>query len=280
MANFREITIHNIRDYVDLVDRENEASEKAGNEIEFLFRGQRRDLSLLPKLARLVLRGEIKEMERRIFTEFRRTNFLVSEFKMENEWNLLTLAQHHGLPTRLLDWTFNALVGLWFAVRKEAFSIDTHKEYDIAKEYYTEEKNYEHGVVWIFRPEQEDYEIDIEKMGPFGNKKTKILRPKVISPRISAQSGAFTVHKINPKKGIIKFEELKQYKGKLLKVKIPPDAFPKIRHRLDMLGINNSTMFPDLDGLCEHLTWQYTFLNDEMKLKKRLPMIVRKAVEN
>ena len=56
--------IRNVQEFVALVDEEKDKAEKGGNDVDFLFRGQRRDLPLLPKLARLELRGEILNIEK------------------------------------------------------------------------------------------------------------------------------------------------------------------------------------------------------------------------
>lgn len=119
-------------------------------------------------------------------------------------------------------------------------------------------------------PEVEDFRTDTEQYGPLSNKITKIFKPKVISKRISSQAGAFTVHKINEDEKVVKFENHAKFKKKLLKIIIPPDNFPRIRRRLNMLGVNSATLFPDIDGLCSHLEWRYSYLADEKLTKEPL----------
>ena len=256
MEKYREDTIASVQQYVALIDKEKDNAEKSGNDADFLFRGQRRDLPLLPKLARLDLRGKILNIEKLIIDEFRRTSRPLSEFRPGDDWDLLALAQHHGLPTRLLDWTDSALAALWFTVK------DTP--------YENMDKTTENGVVWLLTPEVEDFRTDTEQYGPLSNKITKIFRPKVISRRISAQAGAFTVHKINSDGRVIRFEKHAKFKKKLLKIIVPPEHFPRIRHRLNMLGVNSATLFPDIDGLCSHLKWRYSYLGDEKQVKQTL----------
>ncbi|MEZ8383099.1 FRG domain-containing protein [Vibrio splendidus] len=125
--------INHLSEYIDYVESLKLRSENLGNNTELLFRGQRQDYSLLPKLARLDLNGDIKNVERLMLDEFRRACLPLAEFQPENNWDLLALAQHHGLPTRLLDWTYSALIALWFAVQKEP-------------------KVKESGVVWVLNP--------------------------------------------------------------------------------------------------------------------------------
>lgn len=256
MDSYREDSISNVQDFVALIDKEKDAAEKAGNDVDFLFRGQRRDLFLLPKLARVKLRGEIINIENLIIDEFRRASLPLSEFQPVDDWDLLALAQHHGLPTRLLDWTYSALSALFFTVKDPPFK--------------NEEGELEDGVVWVLAPSIEDFRTDTEEFGPLSNKITKIFRPKIISRRISAQGGAFTVHKINKDGRVVKFEKHANFKKKLLKINVPQNCFSKIRHRLNMLGVNSSTQFPDIDGLCKHLQWRYSYYEDEQQIKRLL----------
>ena len=94
-------TITNVKDFIDLIEKIKEANEAKGNRAELLFRGQGVDRPLLPKLSRLHLNGTIINVEKLILAEFKRGILPLTEFKPENNWDLLALAQHHGLPTRL-----------------------------------------------------------------------------------------------------------------------------------------------------------------------------------
>jgi len=192
METYREDSIKNVQGFVALIDKEKDMAENAGNDVDFLFRGQRRDHFLLPKLARISLRGEINNIENLIIDEFRRASLPLSEFQPIDDWDLLALAQHHGLPTRLLDWTYSALAALYFTVQDPPYK----DENDIPQ----------NGVVWLLAPDVEDFRTDTDEFEPLSNKITKIFRPKVISRRISAQAGAFTVHKINKNGRVVKFD--------------------------------------------------------------------------
>jgi hypothetical protein len=122
---------------------------------------------------------------------------------------------------------------------------------------------YNYGVVWILAAAMEDFRTNTEQFGTLSNKITKIFRPKVVSRRISAQAGAFTVHKINEGGKIIKFESHNVFSHKLTKVEIQGKKFAEIRKSLTILGINHFTVVPDLDGFCKHLQWRLSKLEDE-----------------
>jgi FRG domain len=250
MARQQTFSIDNITDYVKLVSEIKSDNELNNNNSDLLFRGQTVDRPLLPKLSRLKLNGEIKHIEQLILKEFQRGLLPLSEFQPSNNWDLLALAQHHGLPTRLLDWTYSALVALWFTVKS---SPEKNRQGKL-----------EDGVVWILKTEVDDFRNDTDKIDPLSNRITKIFRSTVISRRISAQSGVFTVHKINEEGKIVKFEIHKQFKNKLTKVTIPFGAFASIRKQLHILGVNYASIFPDIDGYCKHLEWRYSKMEDEV----------------
>lgn len=249
----KNYTIKNIKEYIDLIEKIKTRNKQNANNADLIFRGQPVDKPLLPKLARLELKGSMANMERLMLAEFKRGSLPLTEFKPENNWDWLALAQHHGLPTRLLDWSYSALAALWFAVERPPHKNDNG--------------NFENAVVWILSALVDDFRTNTEKIDPLSNKITKIFRSTVVSRRISAQAGLFTVHKINENGKMIKFETNKEFKNKLTKAIIPYEQFPSIRKQLHVLGVNNSTIFPDIDGFCRHLEWRYSKYSDESDKK-------------
>ena len=243
--------IESVSSFVDYVERFKELNEKNGKNVELLFRGQGIDEPLLPKIGRLNLRIEtdIIKTEKLMLEEFRRGILPLTEFKPENNWDLLALAQHHGLPTRLLDWSYSALIALWFAVDRPPQEDKSGK--------------LENGVLWILNADVDDFRTDTTTADPLDNRITKIFRSAVVSRRISAQAGVFTVHKILKNNKMIRFETNKNYKSKLTKLLIKGKDFAKIRKQLSMLGINYATIFPDIDGFCRNLEWRFAKHSDE-----------------
>jgi hypothetical protein len=249
-------TITTVADLVSRVAEIKKEQLAKGNKSDLLFRGQPCDKPLLPKLGRISPKGKLPTIEKLLLNKFDRASLPFREFDPENNWDLLALAQHHGLPTRLLDWTSSALAALWFAVRNPPEKKDKGK-------------GLETGVVWVLCARVDDFRIDTKHSGPFDNKaRTRIFRPKAISPRIVAQSAVFTVHRLQKPTAdknfkFVPLETNRNYKNKLVKIIVPPSAFGSIRSELNMLNANAALLFPDLDGLCSHLSWRYSKLRDE-----------------
>ncbi len=146
--------------------------------------------------------------------------------KNVSKLELLALAQHYGLPTRLLDWTWNPLVALYFSV-KDDFNQDSA--------IFVWEKNFSGQL----NPE----------FDPFKIKEIKLYIPLHFTKRIVAQSGIFSIQP-NPNCEIVD--------NNISKIIIKKEMRLEIKKSLEKFGINQSTIFPDLDGVGEYVKWLTT----------------------
>jgi hypothetical protein len=237
----KEVEVDTLDGYLKLIKESKDEHINGGDLTEFVFRGQTADFPLIPKLCRLKAKGDLLHIEQLLLQEFKRNNPLLIEQTLPlNDWDYLALGQHFGLPTRLLDWSNNALTALWFATALQ--------DCELVQDY---------AVVWILMASDEDFELGIEQIHPFDVPQTKIVRPRIIKQRINNQSGVFTIlssAEINEQRYM---EQSDSFKKKLIKVKIPVVKFADIRTDLNTLGVNAFSIYPELEGLCAYLQWRY-----------------------
>jgi hypothetical protein len=186
-----------------------------------------------------------RELEKVLLSRFRRGAYPFFQ-RVLTEWEALTLAQHHCLPTRLLDWTSNPLVALYFASEK-------CREKDGAVFAYRPRKNWRWHIS-TFPGENPENPEDVPE--PLAVEGVKIAFPMMITDRLVAQNGGFTIQypfeclRDQSERAFAEWDldiaEL--HKWKVLSGENGKTKFD-ILDQLHRCGINHGTLFPDLDGL-------------------------------
>jgi hypothetical protein len=194
-----------------------------------IFRGVTKvEYELITTLGRIKLKkgNNLKLTEKNIIRTFKERSIPFLTYKPTNDWEWLALAQHHGIPTRFLDWTRNPLVATYFAVNKE---------------------NYGDSAIYVLRKENTLVDTGLWK-DPLnmGGLPLRYI-PNHVTERIIIQNGLFTFHPSEPEKPYIEKE--------MDKLIIPSKFRKRLKQELYRYGFHEASMFPGLDGLSSHIKW-------------------------
>jgi hypothetical protein len=225
------------------------------------FRGQR---SASWDVAPLIWREYDREAERNFTNRFRARagtrHQTLPSYDDSGMW--LSLMQHYGLPTRLLDWTRSPLIALYFALEKYVYERSAEPQ---------------DAVVWILEPHRLNKleelgdvtpSIDAHTCAPmltpafthWDKEKNRIFEEnhKVLAAmaaekdvRMFVQQGCFTIH--SDQRPLNKREGHESY---LSRIMIPAESVKQMAFEIDVCGFRKGDLFPDLGHLADELKVQ------------------------
>lgn len=260
-----------LAEYIDVIDK-----IQGDADGPLWYRGcSRKSAELLPSLYRPRINpkaadGTPSELEAQLVARFRDRSLPYHSRSLSDDIETLFFMQHYGVPTRLLDWTGNPFVGLFFALRSAKFSLAGGGALAFAND----------AVVWVLDPTRWNraalehisfrggpLDPSHDALGPYkliGDIDRLAAHPVAIygahnSQRIVAQQGTFVIYgsNITPMERLYRSGRFPA--GSLIRIVLPKLAIPKLRASMFAHGITEGSLFPDLEGLGRDLRQSFGF---------------------
>ncbi len=265
-TRYRTVTVRSLPDFVDVVqglqddwsDLEGMHSERTdgdGRLAHIWFRGHsNKDWELKPKLFRTNNEIEVQD-EEELYAEFIRRGCSL-ESSLSDGWHSYFVMQHHGVPTRLLDWTDSAMVALYFALKSAQsdaavwavnplwLNSQTISRYSLVDPSID-------PVAVAFRVDA--LRTNLEGGGP--ELLSIAVRPPWVSKRMFAQRSLFTLH--GSQDIAIETYPFVRKNSPLCRIVVPFTNRQDVMVGLRACGVTETTIFPDLDGLAKELLVEY-----------------------
>lgn len=229
-----------------------------------IFRGQPFDLPLMPSVYRK------KYNEKYIYETFNSLYKNYTNEKFESKCELFSFMQHYGFPTRLLDWSENSLMSLYFSLESDKSDLSP-----VVWVLNVEGLNsiINHKINGLLLTENNLVSARFDMIGHqinetlieefFQNQAYLKIRNSLETPiafypissgnpRIVTQKGVFTIHgtQKKPIEDVIKENNKSSF---LKKITINKNSINNIIEELYILGVTPRSIYPDFEGLSKEI---------------------------
>jgi FRG domain len=226
---------------------------------DYAFRGRdRADDDLATSLIRLG--GDAATLEGHLLRNFRKYAGL-NAVPVDSAWNWLALGQHHGLPTRLLDWTNSPYVALHFATSHPhefdgdgvVWMVDYVRAHELAPEALRASLDAE-GAALFTTEMLGAVAANLEELERLGEDFVVFVEPPSFDERIVNQ---YALCSLLSKPDASMDEWLRRHPELARRIVVPAELKWEVRDKLDQANVSERVLFPGLDGLTRALTRHY-----------------------
>jgi len=261
----QETRIRTLGDLMPLLTEQEYRPELDRNRCSFLYRGMPDTSYKMITSLRRNCKHLQKTLEPAILNNFAKYAVRGEPRVAENVWQCMITGQHNGLPTRLLDWSHSALVGLHFATTEDnladmaehdcmVWRVDMQELYNLLPGQYRNVVNRTQSTIFNIQmlsgitTSLEQYDQDM------GDRAMVIIEPPSTNDRIINQYSFFSIIPTDMT-DIEKF--LDERTEHTVKYIIDKDLRWRVRDMLDQLNMSERIIYPGLDGLSKWIARHY-----------------------
>lgn len=188
--------------------------------------------------------------------------------KLLGEWEAMFLARHYALPTRIMDWSPNALVALYFVCYQKpetdgaVWMATVHDDFEhkqsldvIRLSEFASKRNGPFTCRYAFKRSDDRDKKGRRRITDEPVDSVKVIYPFINSPRIAAQNGHFTYHG-NPDNALNEYTTVEKENFDIRNLKkwtVKREHKIQILRDLDRIGVNQHTIYTDLESLAKTL---------------------------
>ena len=235
----KEIVINSIGMYIDKALQLCKEENGKFKRFNYVFRGQNDEEYKLTSSLKRNYDIRSNYVEKRLLENFKKYYATTNSEISDSIWKNMSVAQHHGIPTRFLDFSCSPLIALHFAL--------------------TDNKINRNAVVWAINIEIVHNQLIPKKYRKKLNDYNAFsfsIETIAVDARITNQWSIFAIlpEKLDPLDNLLHNSKFKELAYKFI---IPSNEISTMRNQLDSMGINERVLFPDIDGLASYLKRRY-----------------------